>query len=128
MILKYALLAGLFVFAPEHASTVLQKIAMCSIHAFVRCSDVMFCVSSHSIHLLRQTDLQSIISSLHQNRQLKLALSLLNNSHQINPTEREQYQRRITQMQGKSLNIYFFNVKTLFGVKDAFWRKRSFLA
>ena len=28
--------------------------------------------SSHSLHLLRQTDLQSIISSLHQNRQLKL--------------------------------------------------------
>ena len=74
-------------------SGVLQKVPTnSSIHAIVSCRDVLFCVSSHQVVLLRQTDLQSIIASLHQNRQLKLALALLNSSHQINDQEREQYQ------------------------------------
>ena len=56
--------------------------------------------SLHSLHLLRQTDLQSIISSLHQNRQLRLALSLLkNSSSSISPDELERYKLRINQMQ-----------------------------
>ena len=86
---------GVCVFAPDHASGVLQKVpTSSSIHAIVSCGDVLFCVSSHQVVLLRQTDLQSIIASLHQNRQLKLALALLNSSHQINDQERVQYQER----------------------------------
>ena len=73
-----------------------------------------FEASTHSLHLLRQTDLQSIISSLHRNRQLKLglndsylhfcvtcdlALSLLKTTTSIDPEELEKYKQRINQMQ-----------------------------